>query len=1009
MEESDRRRLVENMVALENDLDVPALYGHLIQGDVLSHDDVELIDAQMTRRDKAMKFLGILPTKGPRAFAVFVGALKKSQFHLHELLAQGAGSTCPASDAVFLDVRDQMKRYYASCLKDTYTAPWLQELPLDLNEIYVSLKLLSADRLQNKVKEVTQDQIFVSRQQQTSTRILIEGDPGIGKSTLCQKLAFAWSTDSCEEHCCSECIHSFSLVIYLSATDYRGYTDITSLIHNHLLPRDTRISVDSLSRALGDRSVLFIVDGYDEASTNNPLLDDLIQRKLAGQSTVLLTSRPNYARDMLKCFDVKLFINGFDTRQRLEYVQRFAQSVKRPLSDFPQFLFEENDSTELCSAPLNLAIVCLMSTVENVLFRTRTELYKSVHEFILCKASHRLQLSRDAIENTIVGPLCKLSFTAYTEGRAVLMEGDLKRFHSNLEPFCQSGYLIKKLRISRLRPESRFSFSHRTFQEFLSALYLQQIPEAERLEWLNSREDLKQDESVISFLFGFLEDDEEALLCLTSKVMEQTLFSLVIPFDVEEFHFSSNCPHSHLIFRFLCELKSLPPAIEAVITRNCAPEIGIHSKCSFHCLSGITSIFSISDLPPDSLSLIIGCLSRIELTDVISMLRVIAKSKSIGRVTLYHPNADRLNIFLNAMRVGQSDSSVQRIKIDYPDVASFDGTMSIGEHTRAMELCYNRDVNLSLAFLRSAQNKRLASFEMIDSELNLECVGLLSAILNQSRLINLSLDVLGVAQFIPSSTDLKQLRSFNINVSGITKECWPNFNRLLHNQSLQKLTIKFCDFSKKYCDDLRQNFQNMPSLNNVYFKGGWINDSRGFGRVLSSVRNLQILSIDNIDFKLEDVEVICKVFPKLTKLKALKLSVCLEMCSSDLYSDSEASNFNCFLLFRKPQTKQTKRTRPHGQREPENSQFTGFQRIIRAISKCELLEFLSLGNYNRMPIGDDAIEDVCSAVTSLKRLKYLHMPKNQLTGIGKKQIYDCLNLSPWQRTIFEFKKIIYIN
>lgn len=102
MEESDRRRLVENMVALENDLDVPALYGHLIQGDVLSHDDVELIDAQMTRRDKAMKFLGILPTKGPRAFAVFVGALKKSQFHLHELLAQGAGSTCPASDAVFL-------------------------------------------------------------------------------------------------------------------------------------------------------------------------------------------------------------------------------------------------------------------------------------------------------------------------------------------------------------------------------------------------------------------------------------------------------------------------------------------------------------------------------------------------------------------------------------------------------------------------------------------------------------------------------------------------------------------------------------------------------------------------------------------------------------------------------------------------------------------------------------------------------------------------------------------
>lgn len=350
--------------------------------------------------------------------------------------------------------------------------------------------------------EVTQDRMFVPRQEQERpTRILVEGDPGIGKSTLCQKLTYEWSNDCCEDQCRSfPCIHSFHLVLLLTAADFRGYRDLHNVVLDHLLPEDSQLSVSTVVNALNDRYVLIVVDGYDEACTDNPLLHDLIQRKLASNSTVLLTSRPNYLREMLKHFDTKLYVDGFDAQQRQQYVEKFARHVHRPLSEFEYLLDENSGFADLCCTPLNIAIVCLTSTMDDAPFSNRTDLYQSVHDFILDKSSVRLNLSREDIDRTIISPLCRLSFEAGRRGDAVLLERELREVSPSTESFCQAGYLIRKLKISRMRGEIRFSFSHRTFQEFLSAMHIKQLPEPERQVWLNSV-NLEENESPLSFLF----------------------------------------------------------------------------------------------------------------------------------------------------------------------------------------------------------------------------------------------------------------------------------------------------------------------------------------------------------------------------------------------------------------------------------------------------------------------------------------------------------------------------
>ncbi|ELU09122.1 hypothetical protein CAPTEDRAFT_58959, partial [Capitella teleta] len=75
MDEFHRKLLRVHMVALVKDLDPPSLYPHLLQGGVLSQDDIDSIDAKSIRRNKAIELMSVLPMKGPDAFAGFVAAL----------------------------------------------------------------------------------------------------------------------------------------------------------------------------------------------------------------------------------------------------------------------------------------------------------------------------------------------------------------------------------------------------------------------------------------------------------------------------------------------------------------------------------------------------------------------------------------------------------------------------------------------------------------------------------------------------------------------------------------------------------------------------------------------------------------------------------------------------------------------------------------------------------------------------------------------------------------------
>jgi hypothetical protein len=62
----------------------------------------------------------------------------------------------------------------------------------------------------------------------------------------------------------------------------------------HLIPKDRSITREQIKRAFEDRGSLLLIDGFDEAAKDNPLVDDIVERKLLTNATVVVASRPGF-------------------------------------------------------------------------------------------------------------------------------------------------------------------------------------------------------------------------------------------------------------------------------------------------------------------------------------------------------------------------------------------------------------------------------------------------------------------------------------------------------------------------------------------------------------------------------------------------------------------------------------------------------------------------------------------------------------------------------------------
>ena len=322
------------------------------------------------------------------------------------------------------------------------------------------------------------------------TVILVEGAPGVGKSTFAWEFCRRWGEGEIAKHYC------LVLLLRLRDESMRVVTDWRDLVYHS--SKTVRQAVISEIESRSGYGVLFILEGYDELPDEcrdpcSPFLK-LISGKDLALATLLITSRPWATCDILKKFKQRVFqhieVLGFTKQQITSYLKdalsdEDAESLEKTLLKHEQIRMG-------MYIPLNCAIVVTVYQESkdsgDSMPNSLTELYSAVSLTILLRYLHASGIDSDPMEYfDELPPFAKKKFSYLCElaYNGIAGEGDHAKLIVSQLPsdFDNLGFMdsVYELYVTRKRVASH-NFLHLTFQEFLAAVHISGLEHNEQLE-----------------------------------------------------------------------------------------------------------------------------------------------------------------------------------------------------------------------------------------------------------------------------------------------------------------------------------------------------------------------------------------------------------------------------------------------------------------------------------------------------------------------------------------------
>ena len=317
---------------------------------------------------------------------------------------------------------------------------------------------------------------------------IVEGSPGIGKTTFCLKLAYDWAHGNIP----SECSFPKFEFVFLLKCDVDG--DIMEAISEQLLPRDMDMekSVEKLLHLMKDihnqeRLMLIILDGLDELpQQSRHHVDELLHRRILPFCYVLATTRQERGIEVRKSavFDIHLEVKGYTESDSISYIRRHFETIDQ--SPKGERLIEEMQQNTLLNAlqnnPLNLLLLCVVyEDYEGKLPTSLTELYQVIVRCLLRRhcAKRNLPVPEDdsvldkTFEKEILA-LGELAWLCLQSDRYGFRETELDEFEKRYPGLVarELGLLYKEESLKRLKPQHEYCFLHKTFQEYVAAAYI---------------------------------------------------------------------------------------------------------------------------------------------------------------------------------------------------------------------------------------------------------------------------------------------------------------------------------------------------------------------------------------------------------------------------------------------------------------------------------------------------------------------------------------------------------
>ena len=338
--------------------------------------------------------------------------------------------------------------------------------------------------------------------------LLVEGPPGIGKSTFAWELCRRWDEiESLRDH------HTVVL-LKLREKWVLNATSLSDLFRYPSNPDFSKNIAEELVATQG-KHLLLVLDGFDEVSHSfheDSVIKSILCKQLLPECTIILTTRPS-AKATLRSVcqpqvDKHVEIIGFTEEERVRYITEVFSKEPELQANFLKYMFLVPHIKSMMYIPLNCAIIAQVysesqSSHHLAIPRTRTQLYKALAHSLLVRHMKMKEgnreytsmlpesLNKEDMERFRV--LAKFAFDSYHTGRSLkhvsrfrtrkirpfdsYHKGESKKvsfFKEDIpEGLVHFGFMNESTEMYAGKGvEQTFSFLHLSLQEYLAAWHI---------------------------------------------------------------------------------------------------------------------------------------------------------------------------------------------------------------------------------------------------------------------------------------------------------------------------------------------------------------------------------------------------------------------------------------------------------------------------------------------------------------------------------------------------------
>ncbi|XP_072175693.1 uncharacterized protein [Diadema setosum] len=401
--------------------------------------------------------------------------------------------------------KEELKAYYRMSRRKVTVDPLNFMERVKLDEIYTNLSLINKSSMRST--PLTYDDLLSSDENgNLSKRLLVQGEGGAGKTTLCAKIAWDW--------CQGRILQDLDMVLVIPLRNVTDVKSIGDVVKEYLSDSNTVMTnqIDDYI-SINLNKILLIFDGFDEFNgklneKNSSEIIRILGCEQYKSCKVIVTTRPwrtNEFRMEKSLDDAYTFItvDGFNKENLSTYIRRYFRiREKDALAESLISFMEENDviRSNMAPFPIYCAMLCLMwndlseeRRKEMQKLKTFSRIFGEMISFLkehyaskICENSNISNVVAHVKEaDRAIQDISEIALNGLFHRNLSFPEEQFNECRVAMETCCKVGVLtIERDVISRERRRdvsvpplvvSTVLFPHKLFQEYVAGLYIADV------------------------------------------------------------------------------------------------------------------------------------------------------------------------------------------------------------------------------------------------------------------------------------------------------------------------------------------------------------------------------------------------------------------------------------------------------------------------------------------------------------------------------------------------------